>query len=181
MDIRDEAPLSEREQTDESLRAERELADHHSTRTHLDETADAVMASPAPEPTKCLRRLARNPICNPRLAPSARLSAGRESEKTKPCERSGPPPTKPFARSGPSTRPPLAGAGGNRQGPFDERARADAALTARDAFLGIVSHDLRNMLGGMVGFATLIAKGVPREAMKSRFARRSASSAPPLG
>ena len=44
-----------------------------------------------------------------------------------------------------------------------ERLRADRAVTARDAFLGIVSHDLRNLLGGMVGFATLLAKGVSPE------------------
>lgn len=30
-----------------------------------------------------------------------------------------------------------------------ERARADQAITSRDDFLGMVSHDLRNMLGGM--------------------------------
>lgn len=40
-----------------------------------------------------------------------------------------------------------------------ERARSDLALTARDAFLGIVSHDLRNLLAGMVGFAANIAEG----------------------
>lgn len=41
---------------------------------------------------------------------------------------------------------------------ISERKRADDALTTRDAFLGIVSHDLRNMLAGVVGYATLIAK-----------------------
>ena len=44
-----------------------------------------------------------------------------------------------------------------------ERAQSDASVSARDAFLGIVSHDLRNMLNGMVGFAALIAKGVSQE------------------
>jgi signal transduction histidine kinase len=37
-----------------------------------------------------------------------------------------------------------------------ERALADASVTARDETLGLVSHDLRNMLNGIAGFATLI-------------------------
>jgi signal transduction histidine kinase len=44
-----------------------------------------------------------------------------------------------------------------------ERARADDVLATRDEFLGLVSHDLRNMLGAMVGFASLIAKSVSGE------------------
>ena len=39
-----------------------------------------------------------------------------------------------------------------------ERARSDHAVATRDEFLGLVSHDLRNMLGSMVGFAALIAQ-----------------------
>ena len=42
----------------------------------------------------------------------------------------------------------------------DERARSDDALAMRDEFLGIVSHDLRNMLSAVVGFAGLIEQGV---------------------
>ena len=37
-----------------------------------------------------------------------------------------------------------------------ERAQSDIAVATRDEFLGIVSHDLRNMLHVMVGFAALI-------------------------
>jgi signal transduction histidine kinase len=39
-----------------------------------------------------------------------------------------------------------------------ERARSDDALANRDDFLGIVSHDLRDLLGGIVTSAELIAK-----------------------
>ncbi len=39
-----------------------------------------------------------------------------------------------------------------------ERARADDALANRDDFLGMVSHDLRDLLGGIVLNATVIAK-----------------------
>jgi signal transduction histidine kinase len=38
-----------------------------------------------------------------------------------------------------------------------ERSRADHAVGTRDDFLGVVSHDLRNMLHVVVGFAGLIA------------------------
>jgi signal transduction histidine kinase len=42
-----------------------------------------------------------------------------------------------------------------------ERARADDALSNRDDFLGIVSHDLRDLLGGMVMSAALLSRSAP--------------------
>ena len=39
-----------------------------------------------------------------------------------------------------------------------ERARSDDALSNRDNFLGIVSHDLRNLLGGIVMSAGMLAE-----------------------
>lgn len=42
-----------------------------------------------------------------------------------------------------------------------ERARSDDALANRDDFLGIVSHDLRNLLNGIVLSSALIAEGAP--------------------
>jgi signal transduction histidine kinase len=42
-----------------------------------------------------------------------------------------------------------------------ERLRSDADLTRRDDFMGIVSHDLRNLLGGIVGNAELLAAQAP--------------------
>ena len=39
-----------------------------------------------------------------------------------------------------------------------ERARSDQAVSHRDDFLGIVSHDLRNLLGGIAVSARLLAK-----------------------
>jgi signal transduction histidine kinase len=44
-----------------------------------------------------------------------------------------------------------------------ERTKSDDAVATRDEFLGIVSHDLRNMLTTIVGFAGLIAKAVSQE------------------
>src|SRR4029078_10109919 len=51
---------------------------------------------------------------------------------------------------------------------LSERARSDDAVATRDEFLGIVSHDLRNMLGAMVGFAALIAKAEGEENHKEQ-------------
>lgn len=39
-----------------------------------------------------------------------------------------------------------------------ERARSDESLSQRDDFLGIVSHDLRNLLSGIVMTSTLLAE-----------------------
>jgi signal transduction histidine kinase len=39
-----------------------------------------------------------------------------------------------------------------------ERARSDVALSNRDDFLGIVTHDLRDLLGGIVTSSALLAK-----------------------
>ena len=41
-----------------------------------------------------------------------------------------------------------------------ERARADTALSNRDDFLGMVSHDLRNLLSGILGNAVLIEEQI---------------------
>jgi signal transduction histidine kinase len=41
---------------------------------------------------------------------------------------------------------------------LNERVRADGALSTRDEFLAIVSHDLRDMLDAMIRFAVLIEK-----------------------
>jgi signal transduction histidine kinase len=42
-----------------------------------------------------------------------------------------------------------------------ERARSDVALSNRDNFLGLVSHDLRNLLGGIVTGAELLSARAP--------------------
>ena len=43
-----------------------------------------------------------------------------------------------------------------------ERIRADADVSHRDDFLGIVSHDLRDLLGALVTTATLISQRAPQ-------------------
>jgi signal transduction histidine kinase len=56
-----------------------------------------------------------------------------------------------------------------------ERARSDRSVATRDEFLGVVSHDLTNMLSAMVGFAALIVKADAqpgREADVAGYAQR---------
>jgi signal transduction histidine kinase len=53
-----------------------------------------------------------------------------------------------------------------------ERSRADEELTKRDDFLGIVSHDLRNLLGGIaLSAATLVDLSPENEAATKRIQR----------
>jgi signal transduction histidine kinase len=56
-----------------------------------------------------------------------------------------------------------------------ERARADDAVANRDDFLGIVSHDLRNLLGGIVVSASLLARKGPANADETRRIQRYAA------
>src|SRR5581483_10753623 len=44
-----------------------------------------------------------------------------------------------------------------------ERGHADNALNTRDIFLAMVSHDLRNMLGGIAVSAAMLARDAPAE------------------
>ncbi len=54
-----------------------------------------------------------------------------------------------------------------------ERDRADAAIGSRDDFLGIVSHDLRNLLGGMALSANSLMS-IPCEGEVARVVARNA-------
>jgi signal transduction histidine kinase len=48
---------------------------------------------------------------------------------------------------------------------WTERSRSDDEIAQRDDFLAIVSHDLRNLLGGIVMSATLLAEHAPEDAL----------------
>jgi signal transduction histidine kinase len=57
---------------------------------------------------------------------------------------------------------------------LEERSRADDAVATRDEFLGIVSHDLRNILASVMGYATLIEKTESRKTDPDEKVRLSA-------
>lgn len=158
----------ERAQTDESLRAEREKADTDlwEKQEAVDEAADAIIEKARARADRVLATA--RATADEKRAPTSALAAqsledqrAREDQALE-QERASADET---LRAERAEQAPLPSA--ERQETdkdlSHERLRADGAVTARDAFLGLVSHDLRNLLGGMVGFATLIAKGMSRE------------------
>lgn len=163
----DEDKTPERQQTDESLRVEREKADADlgEKQAAVDEAADAIIEKARARADQVLAaaRAKSDLQRGPPNSRSARvLERERESEdEALRKERASADETLRVERA------ELALPSPERQETdkdlSHERARSDVAVTARDAFLGIVSHDLRNMLGGMIGFASLIAKGMSRD------------------
>jgi len=157
---------SERQQTDESLRAEREKADLALGEKFaaIDESADAIItlararadavlaaarAKTDRQAAVTLRGLgAGEIIANERVAADSALKTERaHADATLRDEREEHVALLSSERK--DTDEDLQ----------DERARADDVLAMRDEFLGLVSHDLRNMLSAVVGFAGLIEQG----------------------
>lgn len=164
-----EKPSAERGQTDDSLRTEREKTDRalaetqaaveHDADTVIErarETADAVLAAARDKADDHLDETqapvaAREAVDDERTREDDALrderataddSLEREREET---------------RHALLKLLPLERVKTDRY-LLTERVRSDDALASRDDFLGIVSHDLRNLLGGIVMSAGLMAK-----------------------
>ncbi|HEY2366163.1 MAG TPA: HAMP domain-containing sensor histidine kinase, partial [Polyangiaceae bacterium] len=156
--IRSDKPThAERTQTDASLRAERDKADVAIAEkiAAIDESADAVIALARARADAVLAEArAKTDRHGPRagtIIGDERLAADRALEQ----ERADADETLReerheqnalFSNERKDTDEDLR----------DERTQSDDALTTRDQFMGVVSHDLRNMLGSMVGYAALI-------------------------
>ena len=159
-------PRSEREQTDESLRLERDRADRALDDEVLeaDDTADAVISrararadavlaaaraktdqtSIGDEHTDALktsRALEDHVLQRERVTADQVLRRERSEHVTL------------LSQERQATDEDLS----------HERARSDKALAMRDDFMGIVSHDLLNLLNAMVGISSLIEKEVRQE------------------
>jgi signal transduction histidine kinase len=165
MPAQDKTP--ERDQTDESLRVERERADADVGERHaaIEEAADAIIERARARADQVLAaararsdlRLGADDVLSTRVIEKERAQEDRALRE----ERASADET---LRAERAEHPlPSAEREATDKHLSHERARSDRAITARDAFLGIVSHDLRNLLGGMVGFASLIAKGMSRD------------------
>lgn len=154
---------TEREQTDESLRQERERTDDALIEilAAIDETADAVISRARERADRVVAKARKEtdrkagiPSASPNLARERELeddSVIREraaADEALSAERAVQTALLGIERS--ETDKDLS----------TERARYDKALATRDEFLGIVSHDLRNLLSGVVGFASLIEQGI---------------------
>ena len=158
----------EREQTDESLREEREKTDHAlaDTQVAIEEVADAVVER-ARENADAVLVAARDKAdaqadpAAPYAFPSAAIAEERvvEDEALR-DERAAA--DESVRREREASARVLA-----RHLPFErdatdkhlltERARSDDALATRDDFLGMVCHDLRDLLTGVVVSSALLA------------------------
>ncbi|MEX2273860.1 MAG: HAMP domain-containing sensor histidine kinase [Vicinamibacterales bacterium] len=162
-------PSAERGLTDESLRTEREKTDAALAETqaavekhadaviqHARETADAVLIEARQKADDHLDdtaapQAARNAVTDER----AREDEALHDERAKADDS--------LEREREETNQallkllPLERVKTDRY-LLTERVRSDDALANRDDFLGIVSHDLRNLLGGIVMSASLMAK-----------------------
>ena len=159
-------PRSEREQTDESLRLERDKADRALDEevSEADETADAVISrararadallatarmktdqsSTGEEPSDALktsRAMEDRILQGERVTADDALHRERSEHVTL------------LSQERQATDHDLS----------HERARSDKALAMRDEFMGIVSHDLLNLLNAMVGISSLIEREVAQE------------------
>jgi signal transduction histidine kinase len=159
-------PRSEREQTDESLRLERDSADRalDDEISEADEAADAVISrararadallaaartksdhtSTGAQPTDALKT---SRAIEDHILRRERVTADHvlHSERTEHVTL--------LSREREATDHDLS----------HERARADKALAMRDDFMGIVSHDLLNLVNTMVLISSLIEKEVTQE------------------
>jgi signal transduction histidine kinase len=159
-------PGSEREQTDESLRLERDRTDRalDDELSDADETADAVISqararadallaasrtksddsAPADQPIDALkasRAVEDHLLWRERVIADDVLERERSEHVTL------------LSRERQATDHDLS----------HERARADKALATRDDFMGIVSHDLLNLVNAMVLTASLIEMEAAQE------------------
>jgi signal transduction histidine kinase len=158
-------PRSEREQTDESLRLERDSADRalDDEVSAADETADAVISRARARADALLAaaRTKTDALANHQPTDALKTSRALEdhilqrerltADDVLRDERAEHVSLLSHERE--ATDHDLS----------HERARADKALTMRDEFMGIVSHDLLNLLNAMVGVSSLIEKEVAQD------------------
>lgn len=161
-------PNPEREQTDESLRSEREQADLAlgEEQAAIDETADAVINKARARADAALAEARANTDRHAGRA-NARASGivAEERSLEDQAVREERADADESLRIERAEQVALLSAERTETDKdlSSERARSDAALATRDAFLGVVSHDLRNILSGMMGFAGMISRDVARD------------------
>ena len=167
-------PRPERKQTDESLAVERANTDHalSEKKASIEQKADVVIEHAREEADEVLtaaRAKADEKIKRPASPEQAQAAIAQEraredqvlrderaeADATLRAERAAR--ARVLARLLPLEREKTD------QYLLTERARADDALANRDDFLGMVSHDLRDLLNGIAGNAALIAGNVTND------------------
>ncbi len=158
-------PRSEREQTDESLRLERDSADRalDDEVSGADETADAVIGR-ARARADALLAAARTKTDETATADQTDALKTSRAIEDHILQRERVTADHVLHRERSEHVTLLSQ---ERQATDEdlsyERARSDKALAMRDDFMGIVSHDLLNLLNAMVGMSLLIEKEVAQE------------------
>jgi signal transduction histidine kinase len=164
MSSENRSTTSERAHTDESLRVERQKADDVlGDKAAIEEAADAVIETARARADDVVTR-GRARI--DRASGAEGVSKARGEEVARERRREDEVLRKERAEADHVLRTERAVGAAlltEERGATDkdlsiERSRSDDAVATRDDFLGMVSHDLRNMLSAVVGFAALIAK-----------------------
>ena len=174
-------PTAEREQTDGSLREERERSDRaiaegrdlvaevaDEVLRHAREEADAVLLEARDKADRVLdgsdgSASDASALANERRAEDATLRSDRDAaDETLEFERVET--MRLLSRLLPEERKQTDG---HLQA---ERIRSDGALANRDDFLGLVAHDLRDLLSGVALSAAAIAKTVASTDQRERLA-----------
>jgi signal transduction histidine kinase len=161
---------AEREQTNESLRREREKTDHAlAERQAAEEDSDEVVHR-ARESADAVLTEARAKAderleASPQVGPDATLAEERvlEDEALQDERASADEVLRREREENARVLSRLLPLEREKTDRFllTERARSDVALSNRDNFLGLVSHDLRNLLGGIVMSAELLSAKAP--------------------
>jgi signal transduction histidine kinase len=156
----------ERQQTDESLRVEREKADIALEERLFDEIADAVISRARGRADGVLSaaraKSDRRSTPDGGKAPATVVKERKQEDEAVREERATADAVLKEERAEHVAVLSLERKETDRD-LVHERDRADDALATRDEFLAIVSHDLRALLHGVVGFAGLIAHEVAGE------------------
>jgi signal transduction histidine kinase len=170
---KDKQRSPEREQTDESLRVERDRADEAlgPKLAAIEEAADAVIAKARARADEVVAAARAE---SDREIPRSDVLASKRTDRTRAVEDETLREERADADKAVRVERAenLALLSTDRQETdrdlLSERARSDDAVATRDDFLGIVSHDLRNMLSAMVGFAALIEQAESQENHKEQ-------------
>jgi signal transduction histidine kinase len=154
--------MTTREQTDESLRAEREKVDHALADDFLavDETADAVIHEARVRADAVLAKARGKTDRGRSQASSVSLDEQRRTEdRAMGADRRRADTAVRVERRAERAEQQASLAAEREETDRDllvERGQSDDETTTRNEFVGLVSHDLRNLLHSMSGYASLI-------------------------
>lgn len=162
-------PQPDRQQTDESLRTERKNTDDVlvEQRTHVEETADGIVQRAREHADAVLeeaREKADVTLDAAEAGPQTRQAVARDrAEEDEALENERTVADEGLRRERKEQARMLAALLPLEREKTDrylltERARSDAAVAHRDDFMGIISHDLRNLLSAVAGSSRLLAK-----------------------